>query len=154
MKRLNKAGEAVKTFVDLRQKGGCAVPGVWFFSGGKLVASADRLGPARMVAPGTIAVSASGRQWMAIGGDRVNGATGWSFVSPYVEQRPVNGDAVRFNDNAKSLKIRAKLDAYLDYFQSVKGTLPDTVVLRREQLAACGAQPGQLYKDIRLEAFS
>ena len=153
MKRLNKAGEAVKQFVDLRTNGGVHVPGVWFFDGAKLVASADRLGPARMVAPGTVAVSASGRQWMAVGGDGINGAAGWSFVSPYVEQRQVNGDAVRFNDNAKSLKIRSKLDAYLDYFQSVKGTLPDSVVLRREQLSACGALPGQVYKGVRLEAY-
>jgi len=72
---------------------------------------------------------------MAVGGDRINGA------------------AVRFNDNPKALKIRAKLDAYLDYFQGVKGTLPDFVVLRREQLATCGAIPGQRYKGIRLEAF-
>jgi hypothetical protein len=153
MKRLNEAGEAVKLFVELRRNGGVHVPGVWFFDGAKLVASADRLGPARMVAPGTVAVSASGRQWMAIGGDRVNGAAGWSFVSPYVEQRPVNGDAVRFNDSVKSLKILSKLDAYLDYFQSVKGTLPDSVVLRREQLSACGALPGQVYKGVRLEAY-
>ncbi|RKR78193.1 hypothetical protein [Marinobacter nauticus] len=153
MKRLNKAGEAVRTFVDLRQKGGCAVPGVWFFSGGKLVASADRLGPARMVAPGTIAVSASGRQWMAVGGDPVNGAAGWSFVSPYIEHEPVKGDAVRFNDNAKSLKIRSKLDAYLDYYQECKGVLPRTVVLRREQLFTVGALPGQVYKGVRLEVF-
>ncbi len=154
MKRLNEAGEAVKLFVELRTNGGARVPAVWFFDGEKLVASADRLGPACMVAPGTVAVSASGRQWMAVGGDRINGAAGWSFVSPYVEQRPVEGDAVRFNDNPKALKIRAKLDAYLDYFQSVKGTLPDSVVLRREQLATCGALPGQRYKGIRLEAFS
>lgn len=153
MKRLNKAGEAVKQFVELRTNGGVPIPGVWFFDGGKLVASADRLGPARMVAPGTVAVSASGRQWMAVGGDRINGASGWSFVSPYIEQSQVNGDAVRFNDNAKSLKIRSKLDAYLDYFQSVKGTLPDSVVLRREQLSACGALPGQVYKGVRLEAY-
>ncbi|MEQ5835480.1 hypothetical protein [Marinobacter sp. NFXS9] len=153
MKRLNRAGEAVKTFVELRQNGGCHVPGVWFFDGGKLVASAARLGPARMVAPGTVAVSASGRQWMAVGGDRVNGAAGWTFVSPYVEHEPVKGDAVRFNDNPKSLKIRAKLDAYLHYFQDVKGSLPESVALRREQLSACGAMPGQLYKGVRLEAY-
>ncbi|WP_421841209.1 hypothetical protein [Marinobacter algicola] len=154
MKQLNEAGKSVKLFVELRTNGGVPVPAVWFFDGSKLVASADRLGPARMVAPGTVAVSASGRQWMAVGGDRINGAAGWSFVSPYTEQRSVKGDAVRFNDNPKALKIRAKLDAYLDYFHSVKGTLPDSVILRREQLATCGAQPGQLYKGIRLEAFS
>tara|TARA_R110000823_G_scaffold315677_1_gene449420 strand:- start:8351 stop:8815 length:465 start_codon:yes stop_codon:yes gene_type:complete len=153
MKRLNEAGKAVKLFVELRTNGGVHVPGVWFFDGAKLVASADRLGPARMVAPGTVAVNASGRQWMAVGGDRIKGAAGWSFVSPYVEQHQVNGDAVRFNDNAKSLKIRSKLDAYLDYFQSVKGTLPNSVVLRREQLSACGALPGQVYKGVRLEAY-
>jgi len=153
MTRLNEAGKAVKQFVELRTNGGAHIPGVWFFDGAKLVASADRLGPARMVAPGTVAVSASGRQWMAVGGDRINGAAGWSFVSPYVEQRPVNGDAVRFNDSVKSLKILSKLDAYLDYFQSVKGTLPDSVVLRREQLSACGALPGQVYKGVRLEAY-
>tara|TARA_R110002096_G_scaffold355290_2_gene548501 strand:+ start:6796 stop:7260 length:465 start_codon:yes stop_codon:yes gene_type:complete len=153
MKHLNRAGEAVKQLVEHRNSDGAHASGVWFFDGDKLVASADRLGPARMVAPGTVAVSASGRQWMAVGGDRINGAAGWSFVSPYVEQHQVNGDAVRFNDNAKSLKIRAKLDAYLDYFQSIKGTLPDSVVLRREQLSACGALPGQVYKGVRLEAY-
>jgi len=153
MKHLNKAGVAVKQLVEHRNNDGAHSSGVWFFDGGKLVASADRLGPARMVAPGTVAVSASGRQWVAVGGDRVNGAAGWSFVSPYIEQHPVNGDAVHFNDNAKSLKIRSKLDAYLDYFQSVKGTLPDSVVLRREQLSACGALPGQVYKGVRLEAY-
>lgn len=153
MKRLNEAGEAVKLFVELRTNGGAHVPAVWFFDGGKLVASADRLGPARMVAPGTVAVSASGRQWMAVGGDRVNGAAGWSFVSPYIDQRPVEGDAVRFNDNPKALKIRSRLDAYLDYFQRVKGALPESVVLRREQLSVCGAAPGQLYKGVRLEAY-
>lgn len=113
MKHLNKAGEAVKLFVELRTNGGAHVLGVWFFDGGKLVASADRLGPA-----------------------------GWFFISPYIEQHQVKGDAVHFNDNAKSLKIRAKLDAYLDYFQNVKGILPDSVVFRREQLSACGALPG------------
>ncbi|WP_372985504.1 hypothetical protein [Marinobacter sp.] len=154
MKRLNQVGKAVQVFVEVGHRNGADVPGVWFFNGGQMVASADRLGPARMVAPGTVAVSASGRQWMAVGGDRINGAAGWSFVSPYTEQRPVDGDAVRFNDNPKALKIRAKLDAYLDYFQSVKGTFPDSIVLRREQLAVCGAEPGQFYKGIRLEAFS
>lgn len=153
MKRLNRAGEAVKLYVELRTSGGVPVPAVWFFDGHKLVSSAGRLGPARMVAPGTVAVSASGRQWMAVGGDRVNGAAGWTFVSPYVEQHPVKGDAVRFNDNAKSLKIRANLDAYLDYFHSVKGTLPDAVVLRRDQLSVCGAIPGQIYKGVRLEVY-
>lgn len=153
MKRLNRAGQIRAEYLELSASTGIEWGKIFFFDGAKCVARADRLGPARMVAPGTVAVSASGRQWMAVGGDRVNGAAGWSFVSPYIEQRPVNGDAVRFNDNAKSLKIRARLDAYLDYFQSVKGSLPESVVLRREQLATCGALPGQRYKGIRLEAF-
>lgn len=154
MKRLNHAGRVMAEYQELEATTGHEFGNVFFFDGQKCVATADRLGPARMVAPGIVAVSASGRQWMAVGGDRINGAAGWTFVSPYKEQRPVDGGAVRFNDNPKSLKIRAKLDAYLDYFQSVKGTLPDSVVLRREQLAGCGAEPGQRYKGIRLEAFS
>ncbi len=154
MRVLNECGKSVKLFVELRQNGGCQVPGFWFFDGKRLVASADRLGPACMVAPGTVAVSASGRQWMAVGGDHVNGAAGWSFVSPYAEQPPVKGEAVHFNDNPKSLKIRAKLDSYLAYFQSVKGHLPRSVVLRSEQLSTVGALPGQFYKGVRLEAFS
>ena len=153
MKRLNKAGEAVALYVRLRREGGCKVAGFWFFSGNKLVGSADSLGPACMVAPGTVVVSASGRQWVAVGGDRTNGAAGWSFTSPYKDQSEVEGDAVHFNDNAKSLKIRAKLDDYLDYYRTVKGTLPDTVALRREQLSTCGAIPGQIYKGVRLEAY-
>ncbi|GGY83637.1 hypothetical protein [Marinobacter zhanjiangensis] len=153
MKRLNRAGEAVALYVRLRSEGDCKIPGFWFFDGNKLVGSADRLGPACMVAPGTVVVSASGRQWVAVGGDSTNGATGWSFTSPYKDEAEVEGDAVHFNDNARSLKIRAKLDDYLDYFQSVKGTLPDTVVLRREQLSTCGAMPGQIYKGVRLEAY-
>lgn len=153
MKRLNHAGEVMAFFQQSAAETGNRGPGVMFFDGRRCVASADRLGPARMVAPGTVAVSASGRQWMAVGGDRVNGAAGWTFVSPYIDQRPVEGDAVHFNDNPKSLKIRSRLDAYLDYFQSVKGTLPESVVLRREQLSVCGAAPGQLYKGVRLEAY-
>ncbi|GHD43490.1 Site-specific recombinase XerD [Marinobacter persicus] len=149
MKVLNECGKSVKLFVELRQNGGCKVPGFWFFDGKKLVASADRLGPACMVAPGTIAVSASGRQWMAVGGDSENGAAGWSFVSPCVEQPPVEGEAVQFNNNPKSLKIRAKLDTYLEYFRSVKGYMPRSVVLRSEQLMTVGALPGQLYKHVR-----
>ena len=125
-----------------------------FFDGTKCVASSERLGPARMVSPGTVAVSASGRQWVAVGGDSVNGATGWSFVSRYVDQPPVRGDAVRLNDNTKSLKIRAKLDEYLDYYQSLKGALPDSVVLRSEQLSTIGAMPGQFYKGVRLGVYS
>lgn len=154
MKRLNHAGETMAFFQRSAAEVGRRGPGFMFFDAKVCVATADRLGPARMVAPGTVAVSASGRQWMAVGGDRTNGAAGWSFVSPYTEQPLVDGDAVRFNDNPKALKIRDKLDAYLDYYQSVKGTLPNSVVLRREQLATCGAIPGQLYKGIRLEAFS
>jgi len=153
MKHLNHAGRVVAEYQELEATTGHKFGSVFFFDGQKCVATADRLGPARMVAPGTVAVSASGRQWMAVGGDRIKGASGWSFVSPYIEQLPVNGDAVHFNDNAKSLKIRATLDAYLNYFQSVKGSLPDSVVLRREQLSACGALPGQVYKGVRLEAY-
>ncbi|MBD3640221.1 MAG: hypothetical protein HUJ18_04430 [Marinobacter sp.] len=149
MKRLNHVGERVAQFRSEGHDGA-----FFFFNGSKWVATADRLGPACMVAPGTVAVSASGRQWIAVGGDHTNGAAGWRFVSPYVDQLPIDGDAVRFNDNPKALKIRTKLDAYLDYYQSVKGVLPRSVVLRREQLAVCGAMPGQLYKGIRLEAFS
>ena len=112
MKRLNHAGRVMAEYQELEATTGQKFGNVFFFDGQKCVATADRLGPARMVAPGTVAVSASGRQWMAVGGDRVNGAAGWCFASPYIEQLPVNGDAVLFNDNAKSLKIRAKLDAY------------------------------------------
>lgn len=154
MKRLNRLGQKAQIIVNVAHDKGRTLSCTFFFNGAEFVASADRLGPARMVAPGTVAVSASGRQWMAVGGDRVNGAAGWTFVSPYVEHNAVEGDAVRFNDNAKSLKIRAKLDEYLEYFRSVKGTLPSAVVLRREQLAACGAMPGQLYKGVRLEAYT
>ena len=39
------------------------------------------------------------------------------------------------------------------YFQNVKGGLPRSVALRREQLSVCGAVPGQLYKGVRLEAY-
>lgn len=148
MKPLNRVGQRVVSFRSEGHDGA-----VFFFDGHKWVASADRLGPARMVAPGTVAVSVSGRQWMAVGGDRLKGAAGWRFVSPYVDQLPVNGDPVCFSDNPKSLKIRAKLDAYLDYYQECKGVAPSTVVLRREQLSTVGALPGQIYKGARLEVF-
>lgn len=107
-----------------------------------------------MVRPGTVAVSKSGRQWLAVGGDHINGVSGWRFVSSQVDQLAINGDVVRFTDNARALKIRAKLNAYLDYYQSVKGVLPRSVVLRRDQLSTCGALPGQVYKSVRLEVFS
>lgn len=148
MKRLNYVGQRVAAFLFEGHDAS-----VFFFDGQKWVASADRLGSARMVAPGTVAVSRSGRQWIAVGGDHTNGAAGWSFTSPYKDQAEVQGDAVHFNDNAKSLKIRAKLDDYLDYYQSVKGSLPEAVALRREQLSTCGAMPGQVYKGVRLEAY-
>lgn len=154
MKRLNHAGRVMAEYQELEATTEHKFGNVFFFDCQKCVATADRLGPARMVAPGTVAVSASGRQWIAVGGNRIHGATGWRFVSPYVDQGPIDHDAVRFIDNPKALKIRAKLDAYLEYYQSVKGVLPRSVVLRREQLATCGAMPGQLYKGIRLEAFS
>ncbi|MFL1484738.1 hypothetical protein [Marinobacter sp. LN3S78] len=153
MKRLNKVGEHVALYVRIRREAGSQVSGFWFFNGKELVATSDRLGPACMVAPGTVVVSISGRQWVAVGGDRVNGAAGWSFTSPYKDESEVEGDAVHFNDNPRSLKIRAKLDDYLDYYRSVKGTLPDTVALRREQLSSCGAMPGQVYKGVRLEVY-
>lgn len=154
MNRLNRVGRKSQTIVRVaHEKGRTLACTFFFFDGSRFVASSDRLGPARMVAPGTVAVSASGRQWKAVGGDSVNGAAGWSFVSPYVDQFPVDGEAVHFNDNAKSLKIRQKLDAYLDYFGSVKGHYPVSVALRREQLSTCGATPGQLYKGVRLEAY-
>ncbi len=154
MKRLNHAGRVMAEYQELEATTGHKFGNVFFFNGQKCVATADRLGPARMVVPGTIAVSSTGRQWVAVGGDRVNGAAGWAFVSPYVDQPSVNGDAVRFNDNSKSLKIRAKLDEYLDYYQDCKGVLPDSVVLRTEQLHTVGALPGQIYKGVRLEVFS
>jgi len=154
MKHLNRVGQKAQTIVRVAQEKGRTLScTVFFFNGHDFVASSERLGPARMVAPGTVAVSASGRQWIAIGGDHVHGAAGWAFVSPYIDQPAVDGDAVRFNDNAKSLKIRSKLDAYLDYYQECKGVLPAVVVLRREQLSACGVLPGQVYKGVRLEAY-
>ena len=145
MKPLNRVGQKAQTIVRVaHHKGRTLSCTVFFFNGTEFVASSERLGPARLFRPGTVAVSASGRQWIA----------GWRFVSPYVDQGPIDHDAVRFIDNPRALKIRAKLDAYLEYYQSVKGVLPRSVVLRREQLATCGAMPGQLYKGIRLEAFS
>jgi len=154
MRSLNRVGKYVQVCVCRSTRHGIKPSNVWFFDGKQCVGDADRLGPARMVAPGTVAVSASGRQWMAVGGDCVNGAAGWSFVSRYVDQPPVKGEPVHFNDNPKSLKIRVKLDTYLEYFQSVKGHLPRSVVLRSEQLSTVGALPGQFYKGVRLEAFS
>lgn len=151
MKRLNHVGDMIATVARASDKKRKAV---YFFDGKHYVATADRLGPARMVAPGTVAVSLSGRQWIAVGGDRVNGATGWAFVSPYVDQPSLDGDAVRFSDNPKSLKIRASLDEYLGYYQDCKGVLPDSVILRSEQLSTLGALPGQVYKGVRLEVFS
>lgn len=154
MKRLNCVGLKVQTIIRVASdKGRDLANTFYFFSGSEFVASSDRLGPARMVAPGTVAVSVSGRQWMAVGGDRVKGAAGWRFVSPYVDQLPVNGDPVRFLDNPKSLKIRAQLDEYLSYYLDCKGALPDAVVLRRHQLQTVGALPGQVYKGVRLEVF-
>ena len=155
MKPLNRVGQKAQTIVRVaHHKGRTLSCTVFFFNGTEFVASSERLGPARLFRPGTVAVSASGRQWIAVGGNRIHGATGWRFVSPYVDQGPIDHDAVRFIDNPRALRIRAKLDAYLEYYQSVKGVLPRSVVLRREQLATCGAMPGQLYKGIRLEAFS
>lgn len=154
MKRLNHVGDMIAHIMRPYIQSGQERKAVWFFDGKTHVATADRLGPARIVAPGTVAVSSTGRQWVAVGGDRVNGAAGWAFVSPYVDQPSINGDAVRFNDNSKSLKIRAKLDQYLDYYQDCKGVLPDSVVLRTEQLHTVGALPGQIYKGVRLEVFS
>ena len=151
MKRLNYVGDMIATVARASDKKRKAV---YFFDGKNFVATSDRLGPARMVAPGTVAVSLSGRQWIAVGGDRVNGAAGWAFVSPYVDQPSLDGDAVRFSDNPKSLKIRAKLDQYLDYFQDCKGVLPHSVILRGEQFRTLGALPGQVYKGVRLESFS
>lgn len=154
MKRLNRVGQKAQTIVRVaHNKGRTLSCTFYFFNGSEFVASSDRLGPARMVRPGTVAVSKSGRQWVAVGGDHTSGAAGWCFVSSQIDQPPVGGDVVRFIDNPKALKIRAKLDAYLDYFQSVKGVLPDTVALRREQLAICGVLPGQIYKGVRLEAY-
>jgi|GEM_PF-1231095 len=155
MKSLNRVGQKAQTIVRVAyEKGRTLSCTFFFFNGSEFVASSDRLGPARMVRPGTVAVSKSGRQWLAVGGDHTNGAAGWRFVSPYVDQLPIHGDAVRFNDNSKALKIRAKLDAYLDYYQSVKGVHPCSVVLRREQLTVCGALPGQVYKGVRLEVYA
>lgn len=151
MNRLNHVGDMIATVARASDKKRKAV---YFFDGKNFVATSDRLGPARMVAPGTVAVSLSGRQWIAVGGDRVNGAAGWAFVSPYVDQPSLDGDAVRFSDNPKSLKIRAKLDQYLDYFQDCKGVLPHSVILRGEQFRTLGALPGQVYKGVRLESFS
>lgn len=151
MKRLNHVGDMIATVARASDKKRKAV---YFFDGKNFVATSDRLGPARMVAPGTVAVSLSGRQWIAVGGDRVNGAAGWAFVSPYVDQPSLDGDAVRFSDNPKSLKIRAKLDQYLDCFQDCKGVLPHSVILRGEQFRTLGALPGQVYKGVRLEVFS
>lgn len=151
MNRLNHVGDMIATVARASDKKRKAV---YFFDGKNFVATSDRLGPARMVAPGTVAVSLSGRQWVAVGGDRVNGAAGWAFVSPYVDQPSLDGDAVRFSDNPKSLKIRAKLDQYLDYFQDCKGVLPHSVILRGEQFRTLGALPGQVYKGVRLESFS
>lgn len=151
MKRLNHVGHMIATVARALDKNRKAI---YFFDGKNFVATADRLGPARMVAPGTVAVSISGRQWIAVGGDRVNGAAGWAFVSPYVDQPSLDGDAVRFSDNPKSLKIRASLDEYLDYYQDCKGVLPDSVILRSEQLSTLGALPRQVYKGVRLEVFS
>lgn len=151
MKRLNHVGDMIATVARASDKKRKAV---YFFDGKNFVATSDCLGPARMVAPGTVAVSLSGRQWIAVGGDRVNGAAGWAFVSPFVDQPSLDGDAVRFSDNPKSLKIRAKLDQYLDYFQDCKGVLPHSVILRGEQFRTLGALPGQVYKGVRLEVFS
>ncbi|WP_322002280.1 hypothetical protein [Marinobacter alexandrii] len=154
MKRLNRVGQKAQTIVRVaREKGRTLSCTFFFFNGSEFVASSDRLGPARMVRPGTVAVSKSGRQWLAVGGDHTNGAAGWRFVSSRVDQPAIVGDVVRFIDNPKALKIRAKLDAYLEYYQSVKGVFPRSVVLRREQLSACGALPGQVYKGVRLEAY-
>ena len=155
MKRLNRVGRKAQTIVRVaNEKGRTLSCTFYFFNGSEFVASSDRLGPARMVRPGTVAVSKSGRQWLAVGGNHANGAAGWRFVSSQVDQPPVGGDVVRFIDNPRALKIRANLDAYLNYYQSVKGVLPRSVVLRREQLKACGAAPGQFYKGVCLEAYA
>ncbi|MBU2875934.1 hypothetical protein [Marinobacter salexigens] len=76
MKHLNHAGRVVAEYQELEATTGQKFGNVFFFDGQKCVATADRLGPARMVAPGTVAVSASGRQWVAVGGC----ASGWSLV--------------------------------------------------------------------------
>jgi hypothetical protein len=152
---MNRVGQKVQTIIRVAaDKGRTLANTFYFFNGSEFVASAERLGPARMVAPGTVAVSVSGRQWVAVGGDRVNGATGWAFVSPSVDRPSQAGDAVRFSDNNKALKCRAKLDQYLDYFQDCKGVLPRSVILRGEQFRTLGALPGQFYKGVRLESFS
>lgn len=149
MTRLNRVGQRTARF--LSEGHDCRV---FFFDGYKWVGSADCLLSARMVAPGTVAVSASGRQWVAVGGNKCSGARGWSFVSPYVDRHSVDAAEVAgFDNSSKSLKIRDKLDAYLDYFSSVKGHYPGSVALRREQFSVCGVTPGQLYKGVCLEAY-
>lgn len=81
MKRLNQVGRAVQVFVEVGHRCRADVPGFWFSNGEQMVASADRLGPSRVVGPDTVVVSGSGRKWMAVGGDRINGGAGWSFTS-------------------------------------------------------------------------
>lgn len=55
MRRLNHAGEVMAFFQQSAAETGNRGPGVMFFDGRRCVASAARLGPARMVAPGTVA---------------------------------------------------------------------------------------------------
>lgn len=50
MKRLNQIGKAVQVFIEVGQRGEAEIPAFWFFNGELVVASADRLGSARMVA--------------------------------------------------------------------------------------------------------
>ena len=46
MKRLNQVGKTVQVLIEVGQRGGATIPGVWFFNGEQVVATADRLGPA------------------------------------------------------------------------------------------------------------
>lgn len=151
MKRLNYVGRTVAEMADSVFRHGSGVHFVAFFNGRRSLGHAGCLGPARMFKPGTVAVSSSGRQWVAVGGDK-NAAQGWSFVSPYVERDGFS--EAKLSDNPKALKIRAKLDAYLDYFQECKGVRPRSAAFRREQLEVLGVMPGEFYKGVRLEAFS
>lgn len=145
MKRLNKVGGTAQV----------VGPNVFcFFVDGCYQSFAETLGTARAHAPGTVAVSPSGRQWLAVGDDGQGNAAGWRFVSPYVDVNQAARVPVQVNATRKAEKIVVQVTAYVDYFVSVKGRKPSEVVLRREQLDAIGAIPGQTLCSVPVRAYS
>jgi len=146
MKRLNSVGQTAQTISSEHF--------VFFNATGRYLGYASRLGSPRIVVPGTVAVSPTGRQWVALGSDGLGNACGWSFVSPYVDRPRPKRNQVEVSTTRKAEKILSSVDAFIEYYSDVKGRLPRSVVLRREQLSTVGALPGQLYKGIPLEAYS